>query len=310
MAAAQRSNGSAGAAVPMAADPGLSAYIRAARKYPILSPEVEADLARRWRDERDERAKSQILGAHLRYVVKVAMSYRGYNVPIEDLISEGNLAMVRCFDRFEIERGFRFSTFAMWWIRAGLTEYVLRTSTLVKFGASSSDKRLFFKLRRAKASLGFYEAGDLSEGAAAALADHLGASPEDVVRMNQRLYLDGSLNRRIGDGEGLEFGDTLAAGDSLPDELVADQLDRERHRALIEKGLGALSERERDIFVRRNLTDEPVTLEDLSLVYGVSRERIRQIEVAAKQKFADRLKHVLAFGGQIGRAQHRGPLIL
>ena len=265
---------------------GLNRYLSEIKKFPILTPEEEYMLAKRWTEHQDTEAAAKLVNSHLRLVAKIAMGYRGYGLPISELISEGNIGLMQGVKKFEPERGFRLATYAMWWIRASIQEFILRSWSLVKMGTTAAQKKLFFNLRRMKNQIEAFEDGDLKPEDVAKIATDLGVSEEDVISMNRRMAMGGdtSLNvslREEGDGQ---WQDWLVDTDPLQDERVADaQESQVRHELLIE-AMKALNDREKHILTERRLTDEPKTLEELSQVYDVSRERIRQIEVRAFEK--------------------------
>jgi RNA polymerase sigma-32 factor len=267
---------------------GLNRYLAEIKKFPILAPEEEYMLAKRWREHNDTDAAAKLVNSHLRLVAKIAMGYRGYGLPVSELISEGNIGLMQGVKKFEPDRGFRLATYAMWWIRASIQEFILRSWSLVKMGTTAAQKKLFFNLRRMKNQIDAFEEGDLKPEAVAKIAKDLGVTEDEVVSMNRRMGMGGdtSLNaplRSSEDGEG-QWQDFLASDEPLQDEVLADAEERQVRHELLGKALESLNERERYILTERRLADEPQTLEDLSQVYGVSRERIRQIEVRAFEK--------------------------
>jgi RNA polymerase sigma-32 factor len=270
----------------MSGEAGLNRYLAEIKKFPILAPEEEYMLAKRWTEHQDTDAAAKLVNSHLRLVAKIAMGYRGYGLPVSELISEGNIGLMQGVKKFEPERGFRLATYAMWWIRASIQEFILRSWSLVKMGTTAAQKKLFFNLRRMKNQIEAFEDGDLKPEDVTKIATDLGVSEEDVISMNRRMAMGGdtSLNvplREEGDGQ---WQDWLVDTDPLQDERVADaQESQVRHELLIE-AMKALNDREKHILTERRLTDEPKTLEELSQVYDVSRERIRQIEVRAFEK--------------------------
>jgi RNA polymerase sigma-32 factor len=270
----------------MSGEAGLNRYLAEIKKFPILAPEEEYMLAKRWTEHQDTDAAAKLVNSHLRLVAKIAMGYRGYGLPTSELISEGNIGLMQGVKKFEPERGFRLATYAMWWIRASIQEYILRSWSLVKMGTTAAQKKLFFNLRRMKNQIEAFEDGDLKPEDVTKIATDLGVSEEDVISMNRRMSMGGdtSLNvslREEGDGQ---WQDWLVDTDPLQDERVADaQESQVRHELLVE-AMKALNDREKHILTERRLTDEPKTLEELSQVYDVSRERIRQIEVRAFEK--------------------------
>ena len=265
---------------------GLNRYLSEIRKFPLLTPEQEYMLAKRYQEHQDPEAAAQLVTSHLRLVAKIAMGYRGYGLPVSELISEGNIGLMQGVKKFDPERGFRLATYAMWWIRASMQEFILRSWSLVKIGTTAAQKKLFFNLRRMKNNLEAFEDGDLRPEDVAKIATDLGVTEQDVVNMNRRMAMGGdtSLNVSISeDGEG-QWQDMLSDDGPLQDERVAEAEERGMRHALLNEALDTLNERERDILMERRLTDEPKTLEDLSQVYNVSRERVRQIEVRAFEK--------------------------
>ncbi|HEX8062573.1 MAG TPA: RNA polymerase sigma factor RpoH [Allosphingosinicella sp.] len=280
-------SGKSVATIPaMSGEAGLNRYLAEIKKFPILAPEEEYMLAKRWTEHQDTEAAAKLVNSHLRLVAKIAMGYRGYGLPTSELISEGNIGLMQGVKKFEPERGFRLATYAMWWIRASIQEYILRSWSLVKMGTTAAQKKLFFNLRRMKNQIEAFEDGDLKPADVTKIATDLGVSEEDVISMNRRMSMGGdtSLNvslREEGDGQ---WQDWLVDTDPLQDERVADaQESQVRHELLVE-AMKALNDREKHILTERRLTDEPKTLEELSQVYDVSRERIRQIEVRAFEK--------------------------
>ncbi|HYI47333.1 MAG TPA: RNA polymerase sigma factor RpoH [Allosphingosinicella sp.] len=265
---------------------GLNRYLAEIKKFPILTPEEEYMLAKRWTEHQDTDAAAKLVNSHLRLVAKIAMGYRGYGLPTSELISEGNIGLMQGVKKFEPERGFRLATYAMWWIRASIQEYILRSWSLVKMGTTAAQKKLFFNLRRMKNKIDAFEDGDLKPEDVTKIATDLGVSEDDVISMNRRMAMGGdtSLNVPLRDDSEGSWQDFLVDSEPLQDERVAEAEEaRIRHDLLVE-ALGALNERERHILSERRLTDEPKTLEELSQVYDVSRERIRQIEVRAFEK--------------------------
>ncbi len=267
-------------------DASLNRYLSEIRKFPLLTPEQEYMLAKRYQEHEDPQAAAQLVSSHLRLVAKIAMGYRGYGLPVSELISEGNIGLMQGVKKFDPDRGFRLATYAMWWIRASMQEFILRSWSLVKIGTTAAQKKLFFNLRRMKNNLDAFEDGDLRPEHVEKIATDLGVSEEDVVSMNRRMAMGGdtSLNVTLyDDGEG-QWQDTLEDDGPLQDERVADAQERDQRHALLTDAMASLNERERDILTRRRLIEEPETLEELSQVYAVSRERVRQIEVRAFEK--------------------------
>src|SRR6266545_1264721 len=263
------------AALPiLTAESGLTRYLEEIRRFPMLEPQDEFMLAKRWREHGDRDAAHKLVTSHLRLVAKIAMGYRGYGLPISEVISEGNVGLMQAVKRFEPEKGFRLATYAMWWIKAAIQEYILRSWSLVKMGTTANQKKLFFNLRKAKSKISALEEGDLRPDQVKLIAKRLGVTEQDVVDMNRRLGGDVSLNAPIrDDGDSGEW----------QERLVEDEESDNRRKALGE-ALSVLNERERRIFEARRLADDPITLEDLAAEFGVSRERVRQIEVRAFEK--------------------------
>lgn len=265
---------------------GLNRYLSEIRKFPLLTPEQEYMLAKRYQEHQDSDAAAQLVTSHLRLVAKIAMGYRGYGLPVSELIAEGNIGLMQGVKKFDPDRGFRLATYAMWWIRASIQEFILRSWSLVKLGTTAAQKKLFFNLRRMKNNLAAFEDGDLSPEHVAKIATDLGVTEEEVVSMNRRMALGGDTSLNVPmreDGEG-QWQDMLHDDAELQDERVADAQERQMRSALLAEAMERLNDRERDILTRRRLSDEPETLEELSQVYNVSRERVRQIEVRAFEK--------------------------
>jgi RNA polymerase sigma-32 factor len=265
--------------------PHLEWYLEQTRKFPILDVDEERRLARDWRDAKDPEAAQQLLGSHLRLVVKIARGFGGYGMPLADLVAEGNVGLMQALARFEPERGFRFATYAMWWIRAAIQAHVIRNRSLVTLGASPGRKKLFFNLRRLKSQLGQLGEGDLAPDMVTRIAEELEVSEDEVIEMNRRLAtMDQSLSAPMrADGEA-EWQDMLAADGPDQESMIAEASELEWRRDLLSKALETLNERERHILKGRRLRDEAMTLADLGKIYGVSRERVRQIEVRAFAK--------------------------
>jgi RNA polymerase sigma-32 factor len=281
---------------------GLNRYMQEIRKFPLLEPEEEYMLAKRWVDHQDTQAAHKMVTSHLRLAAKIAMGYRGYGLPQAEVISEANVGLMQAVKKFDPEKGFRLATYAMWWIRASIQEYILRSWSLVKLGTTSAQKKLFFNLRKAKAKLGALEEGDLRPENVAQIAKDLNVTETEVVDMNRRLSGgDSSLNATVGsDGDSVtQWQDWLEDedADQAGDYEARDELDARRE--LLTAAMEALNEREKDILVQRRLADEPVTLEDLSESYGVSRERIRQIEVRAFEKLQSRMRELARGKGML-----------
>ncbi|MCT2539073.1 RNA polymerase sigma factor RpoH [Sedimentimonas flavescens] len=273
---------------------GLNRYLQEIRKFPLLEPEEEYMLAKAWVDHQDSESAHRLVTSHLRLAAKIAMGYRGYGLPQAEVISEANVGLMQAVKRFDPEKGFRLATYAMWWIRAAIQEYILRSWSLVKLGTTSAQKKLFFNLRKAKSKIGAYEDGDLRPENVAQIARDLNVTEEEVISMNRRLSgSDASLNAQVGatDGDGgSQWQDWLEDTDADQAEAYAEADELEARRAMLIAAMDVLNERERDILMQRRLRDEPVTLEELSSQYDVSRERIRQIEVRAFEKLQDRMR--------------------
>jgi RNA polymerase sigma-32 factor len=264
---------------------GLARYLEEIRRFPMLEPDEEYMLAKRWQEHADSDAAHRLITSHLRLVARIAMGYRGYGLPIGEVISEGNVGLMQAVKRFDPDKGFRLATYAMWWIRASIQEYILRSWSLVKMGTTAAQKKLFFNLRRIKGQLQALEDGDLKPEHVKTIASKLGVPEDDVISMNRRLGGDASLNAPVrAEADAGEWQDWLV--DDAPDqeERLAESEELDLRRGLLKKALGALSDRERRIFEARRLAEDPATLEDLSAEFGVSRERIRQIEVRAFEK--------------------------
>jgi len=287
----------AAAAYPMiTAEGGLSRYLNEIRRFPMLDPNEEYMLAKRWREHDDRDAAHKLVTSHLRLVAKIAMGYRGYGLPIGEVISEGNIGLMQAVKRFEPEKGFRLATYAMWWIRASIQEYILRSWSLVKMGTTANQKKLFFNLRKAKSQISALEDGDLRPEQVASIAHKLGVHEKEVVDMNRRLSGDASLNapiRQTGEGAG-EWQDWLVDETASQENLMVDHEESENRLGALRAALSVLNDRERRIFEARRLLDEPETLENLSTEFGVSRERVRQIEVRAFEKVQQAVKDGMA----------------
>ena len=284
---------------------GLNRYLQEIRKFPMLEPEEEYMLAKRWVDHEDTEAAHKMVTSHLRLAAKIAMGYRGYGLPQAEGISEANVGLMQAVKRFDPEKGFRLATYAMWWIRASIQEYILRSWSLVKLGTTSAQKKLFFNLRKAKARIGALEEGDLRPENVQRIAHDLGVTEDEVVSMNRRLSGgDASLNAMVGqDGESAtQWQDWLEDEDADQATDYAERDELEARRELLAEAMDVLNERERDILVQRRLSDETVTLEDLSGVYDVSRERIRQIEVRAFEKIQNRMRELAKERGMLASA--------
>jgi RNA polymerase sigma-32 factor len=264
---------------------GLNRYMQEIRKFPMLEPEEEYMLAKAWAERQDSEAAHRLVTSHLRLAAKLAMGYRGYGLPQAEVISEANVGLMQAVKRFDPEKGFRLATYAMWWIRASIQEYVLRSWSMVKLGTTAAQKKLFFNLRKAKSNIGAIEEGDLTPEHVATLSDQLGVTPTEVTDMNRRLSgPDSSLNAPLRSESESEWQDWLADDTADQETRLAEREEMDDRHTLLVNAMKDLTERERDIIQARRLQDEPVTLEDLSQKYGVSRERVRQIEVRAFEK--------------------------
>jgi RNA polymerase sigma-32 factor len=264
---------------------GLTRYLEEIRQFPMLEPQQEYMLAKSWREHGDRDAAHQLVTSHLRLVARIAMGYRGYGLPIGEVISEGNVGLMQAVKRFDPDKGFRLATYAMWWIRAAIQEYILRSWSLVKMGTTAAQKKLFFNLRKIKGQLKALEEGDLRPDQVKQIATRLGVTEEDVVSMNRRLAGDSSLNAPVrNDAESGEWQDWLVDDTMDQETALAESEERENRRGMLNDALKGLNARERRVFEARRLAEEPLTLEELSTEFGVSRERIRQIEVRAFEK--------------------------
>ena len=276
----------------ISAEGNLTRYLQDIRKFPMLTPDEEYMLARRWTEHEDSEAAHKLVTSHLRLVAKIAMGYRGYGLPVAELISEGNVGMMQAVKRFDPERGFRLATYAMWWIRASIQEYILHSWSLVKIGTTAAQKKLFFNLRKLKGQMKAIEDGDLSPERVTLIAQKLDVPEQDVINMNRRLASpDHSLNAPLKiDGEG-EWQDWLVDEGQNQEQVFAEDEELQKRRRLLTKGMEILNDRERHILTERRLRDDPVTLEDLSQEFGISRERVRQIEVRAFEKLQKSIKN-------------------
>jgi RNA polymerase sigma-32 factor len=279
------------AALPVLANEGgLSRYLDEIRKFPMLEPSEEYMLAKRWREHGDREAAHKLVTSHLRLVAKIAMGYRGYGLPIGEVVSEGNVGLMQAVKRFEPERGFRLATYAMWWIKAAIQEYILRSWSLVKMGTTANQKKLFFNLRKAKGKISALDEGDLRPDQVKQIATRLGVTEQDVVDMNRRLGGDASLNAPLREeGEG-EWQDWLIDDSASQEQILVAEEEGQNRLAALRDALSVLNPRERRIFEARRLSEDPITLEELSSEFGVSRERVRQIEVRAFEKIQDAVK--------------------
>ncbi len=284
------------AALPiMTAEGGLTRYLEEIRRFPMLEPQQEFMLAKRWKEHGDRSAAHQLVTSHLRLVAKIAMGYRGYGLPISEVISEGNVGLMQAVKRFEPDKGFRLATYAMWWIKASIQEYILRSWSLVKMGTTANQKKLFFNLRKAKSKISALQEGDLRPDQVDIIAKRLGVTTQDVIDMNRRLGGDASLNAPIReDGDSGEWQDWLADDSESQETVMAAHEELDNRRKALSSALGVLNDRERRIFEARRLADDPVTLEELAAEFGVSRERVRQIEVRAFEKVGKAVKNKVA----------------
>ncbi|MGJ3649717.1 RNA polymerase sigma factor RpoH [Sphingomonas sp. GlSt437] len=280
-------NSNVPATIPaLGGEASLNRYLSEIKKFPILSAEQEYMLAKRFEEHGDPEAAAQLVTSHLRLVAKIAMGYRGYGLPVSELISEGNIGLMQGVKKFEADRGFRLATYAMWWIRASIQEFILRSWSLVKMGTTAAQKKLFFNLRRMKARIDAFDDGDLKPEDVRKIATDLGVSEEDVISMNRRMAMGGDTSLNVSmreDGEG-QWQDWLVDDAPLQDQMVAEAQEADVRHEMLANAMDDLNERERHILTERRLTDDPKTLEELSQVYGVSRERVRQIEVRAFEK--------------------------
>ena len=285
------------AALPMiSAESGLSRYLAEIRRFPMLEPQEEYMLAKSWREHGDRDAAHRLVTSHLRLVAKIAMGYRGYGLPIGEVISEDNVGLMQAVKRFEPEKGFRLATYAMWWIRASIQEYILRSWSLVKMGTTANQKKLFFNLRKAKSQISALEDGDMRPDQVAHIATRLGVTEQDVIDMNRRMSGDASLNaplRTEGEGGG-EWQDWLVDTSASQENILVEQEESDNRLAALRAAMSVLNEREKRIFQARRLQDDPVTLEELSEEFSISRERVRQIEVRAFEKVQAAVKAGMA----------------
>ena len=282
-------------------DSNLSRYLQDIRKFPLLEPEEEYMLAKRWKEHEDQEAAAKMVNSHLRLVAKIAMGYRGYGLPLGEIISEGNVGLMQAVKRFEPEKGFRLATYAMWWIRASIQEYILRSWSLVKIGTTAAQKKLFFNLRRMKGEIKALEEGDLNKENLEKIATTLDVSEEEVINMNRRMSgPDSSLNAPLrADSEG-EWQDWLVDDSDNQETILADQEEMNERRKMLLEAMEILNDRERKLLAARRLQEDPQTLEELSQEFGISRERVRQIEVRAFEKLQKAMKSA-AMNGRIER---------
>ncbi|GGD09666.1 RNA polymerase sigma factor RpoH [Aureimonas glaciei] len=274
------------------AEGGLSRYLEEIRKFPMLEPQEEFMLAKRYAEHDDRVAAHRLVTSHLRLVAKIAMGYRGYGLPIGEVVSEGNVGLMQAVKRFDADRGFRLATYAMWWIKASIQEYILRSWSLVKMGTTANQKRLFFNLRKMKSKIQALEDGDLKPEQVDHIATQLGVSKEEVISMNRRLSGDASLNApiRAGEGESGEWQDWLVDQSESQEAMLVEQDELDQRRGMLRQAMNVLNDRERRIFEARRLSEDPLTLEALSDEFDISRERVRQIEVRAFEKVQKAVK--------------------
>ena len=283
----QMSSNKSLATIPaLGGEASLNRYLSEIRKFPLLAPEEEYMLAKRFQEHQDPEAAAKLVTSHLRLVAKIAMGYRGYGLPASELISEGNIGLMQGVKKFEPDRGFRLATYAMWWIRASIQEYILRSWSLVKMGTTAAQKKLFFNLRRMKSQIDAFGDGDLRPEHLTKIATDLGVTEEEVTSMNRRMAMGGdtSLNVNVGEDGDAQWQDWLVDTDPLQDERLAEAQEKDVRHDMLTQAMDALNDREKTILAERRLADDPKTLEELSQVYGVSRERVRQIEVRAFDK--------------------------
>jgi RNA polymerase sigma-32 factor len=294
-------NGNLPSAPNLNPDGNLSRYLQDIRKFPLLEPEEEYMLAKRWKEHEDPEAAARMVNSHLRLVAKLAMGYRGYGLPLGEVISEGNVGLMQAIKRFEPEKGFRLATYAMWWIKASIQEYILRSWSLVKIGTTAAQKKLFFNLRRMKGEIKALEEGDLKQENLETIATKLKVSEQEVINMNRRMAgPDSSLNAPVRADSGGEWQDWLVDDSDNQETVLADQEEMAERRKMLVDAMKVLNDRERQILAARRLQEHPKTLEDLSQEYRISRERVRQIEVRAFEKLQKAMKSA-AIGGRIQR---------
>ncbi|WP_106309746.1 RNA polymerase sigma factor RpoH [Martelella mangrovi] len=291
-----------------AGENGLNRYLEEIRKFPMLEPQQEYMLAKRYQEHDDRNAAHQLVTSHLRLVAKIAMGYRGYGLPIGEVVSEGNVGLMQAVKKFDPERGFRLATYAMWWIKASIQEYILRSWSLVKMGTTANQKRLFFNLRRLKGKIQAIEDGDLNPEQVSEIATKLKVSEEEVVSMNRRLSGDASLNApiRATEGESGQWQDWLVDENDSQEDILMNQDELENRRDMLSSAMNVLNDREKRIFVARRLSEDPETLESLSGEFDISRERVRQIEVRAFEKVQDAVQKQVAANARAVRAVRDG----
>ena len=296
------------AALPMiSGESGLARYLTQIRRFPMLEPQEEYMLAKRWREHEDPGAAHKLVTSHLRLVAKIAMGYRGYGLPISEVVSEGNVGLMQAVKRFEPDKGFRLATYAMWWIRASIQEYILRSWSLVKMGTTASQKKLFFNLRRAKSQISALDDGDMRPDQVKTIARRLGVSEKDVIDMNRRMSGDASLNSPLREASEGEWQDWLVDEAASQEHTLAEREETGNRLAALRNALGVLNPRERRIFEARRLADDPMTLEALSDEFDISRERVRQIEVRAFEKIQSAVKAGVAKTKSLPAAADRKP---
>ncbi|TNB48693.1 RNA polymerase sigma factor RpoH [Martelella lutilitoris] len=291
-----------------AGENGLNRYLEEIRKFPMLEPQEEYMLAKRYQEHDDRNAAHKLVTSHLRLVAKIAMGYRGYGLPIGEVVSEGNVGLMQAVKKFDPERGFRLATYAMWWIKASIQEYILRSWSLVKMGTTANQKRLFFNLRRLKGKIQAIEDGDLNPDQVSEIATKLNVSEEEVVSMNRRLSGDASLNApiRATEGESGQWQDWLVDENDSQEDILMNQDELENRRDMLASAMNVLNDREKRIFVARRLSEDPETLESLSGEFNISRERVRQIEVRAFEKVQDAVQKQVAADARAVRAVRDG----
>jgi RNA polymerase sigma-32 factor len=296
------------AALPMiSGESGLARYLNQIRRFPMLAPQEEYMLAKRWREHEDPDAAHKLVTSHLRLVAKIAMGYRGYGLPISEVVSEGNVGLMQAVKRFEPDKGFRLATYAMWWIRASIQEYILRSWSLVKMGTTANQKKLFFNLRRAKSQISALEDGDMRPDQVKVIAHRLGVPEQDVIDMNRRMSGDASLNTPLREESEGEWQDWLVDDGSSQENILAEREESDNRLDALHDALGVLNSRERRIFEARRLADDPITLEALSDEFGISRERVRQIEVRAFEKIQSAVKAGVARTESLARRRIESP---
>src|SRR5664279_4986115 len=291
----------------LSGEAGLSRYLTEIRKFPLLSPEDEYMFAKRWKEHEDPEAARRMVTSHLRLVAKIAMGYRGYGLPVSEIVSEGNVGLMQAVKRFDPDKGFRLATYAMWWIRASIQEYVLRSWSMVKMGTTAAQKKLFFNLRKVKGQISALAEGDLRPDQVKLIAHRLGVPEQDVIDMNRRMSGDASLNTPLREESEGEWQDWLVDDASTQENILADREESDNRLDALHDALGVLNPRERRIFEARRLADDPITLESLSDEFGISRERVRQIEVRAFEKIQSAVKAGVARTESLARRRIVSP---